>query len=113
MLLARITYFSIELLAPLASESMSVKPTTTCRIAIATNQPCAPAWVSSFQQHEAWRHCLLFVSVIAFLLLIVSSRRLTDLDEDPSNIRSMATLLGDIDLQRDFQQIEPTPRKTT
>ena len=111
MLLASIIYFSIGLLAPLASESMSVQPTATCRTAIATNQLCAPAWIVFLPATRALEALLAFVFVIMFLLLIVSSRRTTGLNKDPSSIRSMATLLGNMGVQRDFQEIEPTATK--
>jgi hypothetical protein len=112
MLLASIIYFSAGLLAPLASESMGVQPTATCHTAISADQPCAPTWIVFLPAARALEALLAFLFIAVFLLLIVSSRRMSGVYENPTSIRSMVNLLGEPAVQRDFQDIEPNATKS-
>lgn len=112
MLLASIIYFSAGLLAPLASESMGVRPTATCHTAIAVDQPCAPTWIVFLPAARALEALLAFLFIAVLLLLIVSSRRVSGVYENPTSIRSMVNLLGEPAVQRDFQDIEPNATKS-
>jgi Protein of unknown function (DUF3433) len=112
MLLASVIYFSAGLLAPLASESMGVQPTATCHTAIAVDQPCAPAWIVFLPATRALEALLAFLLITVFLLLIISSRRMSGVYENPTSIRSMVNLLGEPAVQRDFQDIEPNATKS-
>jgi Protein of unknown function (DUF3433) len=111
MLLTTLIYFQIGLLAPLATESMTVKALSLCETPDNGQQPCNAVWVADIAAARGLEAFLILTAAMIFALIVIKWHRhrrdQTGLFSNPSSLATMASLLGEPSVLTDLRRIKP------
>lgn len=97
MLTAFIVSATTTIMAPIASEAMSIKASNLCPKPDGTTTHCAPVWILNIPCVRLLQafFSLMFCLIMAYILL--NLRRTSGVFSDPSSIASVASMLGNQD----------------
>ena len=111
MFLTTLVYVCTGVLAPLATESMTVISTAYCVTPDGGRAKCNPVWVLNNDIARALQSILCLIAALIVLLVILNWPRKSGIFSNPSSVASMASLLSHEETLHDFRQLEQSADK--
>lgn len=106
MTLASAIYLLMSLVAPIASESMTVRPQSMCPVG-SHSQPCNPAWILVRLMVRCLEVVLGLAAVLLVALMFYNLPRKSGLFKSPDSIAGLANLLNDRRTIDELRRIDP------
>ena len=107
VVLASTIYLLASLVAPLTTESMTVRAQSFCHTPISDAQPCNPAWVLIKVVVRGLEAVLACAAFFVIALTFYNLQRRTGVYESPASIGGVAALLNDRETIKNLQNIDP------
>ena len=107
IVLASAIYLLASLVAPLTTESMTVRAQSFCHTPISDAQPCNPAWVLVKIVVRGLEAVLACAAFFVIALTFYNLQRRTGVYESPASIGGVAALLNDRETIKNLQNIDP------
>ncbi|KAK5938682.1 hypothetical protein PMZ80_008873 [Knufia obscura] len=101
-----ILYSIVQIGAPLAAASMTVKSRDIC-IIDGKERRCDPTWVVNVPLLRGLEGVLVTCLILVFLVLWSARRSRSGVSSDPSSLASLALLMNHESLLHDIQQVDP------
>ena len=105
MLLAIVVSAIAMVMAPLASEAMSIKSSALCPQSDGTVRHCAPVWLLNIPCVRSLQALFSLMFCLIMTYIVLSSRRHSGIFSDPTSISSVASMLGDPDFVYELRHI--------
>ena len=107
MTLASAIYVLTSLIAPLASESMTVRAQSICRTELSDRQPCDPAWILVKLVIRCLEAVLLSSAALVIAYTFYNLPRKSGLMESPATLAGIAKLLNDRRTIQNLRLVDP------
>ena len=107
IVLASTIYLLASLVAPLTTESMTVRAQSFCHTPISDAQPCNPAWVLVKVVVRGLEAVLACAALFVIAFTFYNLQRRTGVYESPASIGGVAALLNDRETIKNLKKIDP------